>query len=239
MNLGRLELMKIRLSTYLWSILGIFVSLLSFGILFLFIFQIEAGGSGTSEEAELFANWNGLLALTTTLAFACFSILAAVIAAKVIIREYCGRNAVILLSYPVNRKAMLGTKCLLVSVITTISAFVSNTLVMGIMYISAHIFGIMIQMNTKYYFFTVLFSSFLMGILSSAVGMIATGFGWKKRSVAATIVCSLIIICVLANCITISPRNIISVMLVISVVFVIIANFVYHVLANGIERMEV
>ena len=239
MNLGRLELMKIRLSTYLWAILGIFVSLLSLGILFLFIFQIEAGGSGTSEEAELFANWNGLLALTTTLAFACFSILAAVIAAKVIISEYCGRNAVILLSYPVNRKAMLGTKCLVVSVITTISAFVSNTLVLGIMYVSAHIFGIMIQMNTKYYLFTVLFSSFLMGILSSAVGMIATGFGWKKRSVAATIVCSLIIVCVLANCITISPSNIIWVMLAISVVFVIIANFVYHVLANGIERMEV
>lgn len=239
MNLGRLELMKIRLSTYLWSILGIFVSLLSLGILFLFIFQIEAGESGTSEEAELFANWNGLLALTTTLAFACFSILAAVIAAKVIISEYCGRNAVILLSYPVNRKAMLRTKCLVVSVITTVSAFISNTLVMGIMYVSAHIFGIMIQMNTKYYFFTVLFSSCLMGILSSAVGIIATGFGWKKRSVAATIVCSLIIVCVLANCITISPTNIIWVMLAISVVFVIIANFVYHVLANGIQRMEV
>ena len=239
MNLGRLELMKIRLSTYLWAILGIFISLLALGILFLFIFQIEAGGNGTSEEAEMFAIWNGLLALTSTLAFACFSILAAVIAAKVIISEYCGRNAVILLSYPVNRKAMLGTKCLVVSVITTVSAFISNTLVMGIMYVSAHIFRIMIQMNTEYYFFTVLFSSFLMGILSSAVGMIATGFGWKKRSVAATIVCSLIIVCVLANCITISPSNIIWVMLAISVVFVIIANFVYHVLAKVIEKMEV
>ncbi|MBD5514646.1 MAG: ABC transporter permease subunit [Lachnospiraceae bacterium] len=239
MNLGRLELMKIRLSTYLWAILGIFVSLLSLGILFLFIFQIEAGGSGTSEEAELFANWNGLLALTTALAFACFSILAAVIAAKVIISEYCGRNAVILLSYPVNRKAILGTKCLVVSVITTVSAFISNTLVIGIMYISAHIFGIMPQMDTEHFFFTVLFSGFFMGILSSAVGMIATGFGWKKRSVVATIVCSLLIVCVLVNCITISPSNIIWVMLAISVVFVIIANFVYHVLANGIEKMEV
>ena len=239
MNLGRLELMKIRLSTYLWAILGIFVSLLSLGILFLIIFQIEAGGSGTSEEAELFANWNGLLALTTALAFACFSILAAVIAAKVIISEYCGRNAVILLSYPVNRKAMLGTKCLVVSVITTVSAFISNTLVIGIMYISAHIFGIMPQMDTEHFFFTVLFSGFFMGILSSAVGMIATGFGWKKRSVVATIVCSLLIVCVLVNCITISPSNIIWVMLAISVVFVIIANFVYHVLANGIEKMEV
>ncbi len=239
MNLCRLELMKIRLSTYLWAILGIFVSLFVLGILFLFIFRIETGGSGTSEEAELFANWNGLLALITALAFACFSILSAVIAAKVIISEYCGRNAVILLSYPVNRKAMLGTKCLVVSGITTVSAFISNTLVIGIMYVSAHIFGIMPQMNTEYYFVTVLLSGFLMGILSSAVGMIAAAFGWKKRSVAATIVCSLIIVCVLANCITISPSNIVWVMLAMSAVFVIIADFVYHVLANGIEKMEV
>ena len=238
MNLCRLELMKIRLSTYLCAILGIFVGLSSLGILFLFIFQM-GGGSGAPEEVELFANWNGLLALTTALAFACFSILSAVIAAKVIISEYCGKNAVVLLSYPVNRRAMFGIKYLIVSSITTVSAFISNTLVIGIMYVSAHIFGIMPQMDTEHFFFTVLFSGFLMGILSSAVGMIAAGFGWKKRSSVATVICSLIAVCVLANCITISPRNIIWVMLAMSVIFVIIANFVYHVLANGIERMEV
>ena len=38
MNLCRLELMKIWLSTYLWAILGIFASLLALGILFLFIY---------------------------------------------------------------------------------------------------------------------------------------------------------------------------------------------------------
>lgn len=237
MNLCRLELMKIRISTYLWAITGIFVSLLSIGILFLFIPQIE-GGSGTSEE-ELFANWNGLLALTTALAFACFSILSAVIAAKVIVSEYCGKNAVILLSYPVNRKDVLGIKCMIVSSIVTVSAFISNTLVVGIMYVSAHIFGIMPQMDTENFFFTVLFSSFLMGTLSSAVGIISTAFGWKKCSAVATIICSLIAVCVLANCITISPRNIIWVMLAMSVIFDIIAIFVYHVLANGIEKMEV
>lgn len=232
MNLCRLELMKIRLSTYLWVILGIFASLLALGILFLFIFQIEAGGNGTSEEAELFANWNGLLTLTTALAFACFSVMSAIIAAKVIISEYCGRNAVILLDYPVNRKTTLGIKCLIVSGITTSFAFISNTLVIGIMYSSAHIFRMMPQMNTEHFLFTVLISSFLMGILSSAVG-------WKKRSAVAAIVCSLIMMCIFANCITISQKNIVWVMLAMGVVFVIIANFVCHVLANEIEKMEV
>ncbi len=100
MDFYKLEWMKIRLSTYLWAILGIFVNLLALGILFLFIFQMEGGRSGTSEDAELFANWNGLLALIIALGFACFSIFAAILAAKVIDSEYCGRNAVILLTYP-------------------------------------------------------------------------------------------------------------------------------------------
>ena len=73
MNLYKLELMKIRLSTYLWAAFGIFTGLLALGILFLFIPQMEAGGSA-SEEIEMFTNWNGLLALITALAFACFSI---------------------------------------------------------------------------------------------------------------------------------------------------------------------
>lgn len=238
MNLYRLEMKKIRFSTYLWAIAGIFASLLALGILFLFIFQIEKGESGIPEEAQLFANWNGLLALTTALAFVCFSVLSAVIAAKVVVSEYCGKNAVILLSYPVKRKAILETKCLLVCGITTISAFISNILVVGIMYVTAHVFT-MPQMNTEHFVFTVLISSILMGILSSAVGIISTAVGWKKHSIIATIVCSLIIVCVLTNFITVSPRNIIWVMLAISTVFVVIANVIYHILANGIEKMEV
>lgn len=239
MNLYKLEWMKIRISTYLWAIFGIFASLLALGILFLFIFQMEAGGGGASEEADLFASWNGLLALTTALAFACFSVFSAVVAAKVIVSEYCGKNAVILLSYPVNRKAMLAAKCLIVSGVTTVSAFISNTLVIGVMYVSAHTFGIVLQMDIKYFVFTVLLSSFFMGVLSSAVGIISAAFGWKKRSVIAAIVCSLIVVCASANWIAISPNSSVWVMLAMSAAFVVAASFIYLILANAIEKMEV
>lgn len=241
MNLCRLELMKIKLSTYLWAILGIFFSMLALGVCFLFIYQIESGASGAPEDTELemFANWNGLLALTTALAFSCYSVMSTVIAAKVVVSEYCGANAVVLLSYPVNRKEILRAKCLVVSGVTTVFTFISNTLVLGMMYISANIFGVKPHMHTGNFLFTVLISGFLTGILSSAVGIISTAVGWKKRSAVAAIVCSLVIVCAFANCITISPRNIVWVMLAISMVFAIIAAFVYHVLANGIEKMEV
>lgn len=238
MNLCRLELKKIRLSTYLWAILGIFVCLLTLGILFLFIFQLE-GGNSTSDEAKLFTNWDGLLALITALAFSCFSIFSAVLAAKVIISEYCGKFALIILSYPVRRKTIFHAKSLVVTGITIVSAFIVNTLVIGIMYISARVFRVMPQMSTEHFHRTVMISSFLMSILSSATGIISTTFGWKKHSITAAIVCALIMVCVLVNCITISPSSIIWVMSTISTVLVVIAAIVYHILANGIEKMEV
>lgn len=238
MNLYKLELMKIRLSTYLWAIFGIFASLLSLGVLFLFIFQAETTAGGMPEE-DLFASWNGLFALTTALAFACFSVFAAAAAAKVVICEYCGRNTVILLTYPVSRKNILRTKCMLVCGITAVSACISNILVVGIMYLTAHIFGIMPLMGTENFLLTVFLSSILVGVLSSAVGVISTAPGWKKQSAVAAIVCSLIIICAVTNLITISPNHMIGVMLAMSGVFVAFAGFIYHFLADKIEKMEV
>ena len=239
MRLYRLEWMKIRRSTYLWAILGVFTGLLALGILFLFIPQLEGEGGGVSRDAELFASWDGLLALTTALAFSCFSILAAAIAAKVIVSEYCGKNAVILLTYPARRKAILRAKCVLVCGVTMVSASISNILVVGAMYATAYMFDIMPQMNTEHFALTVLLSSIFMGILSSAASIISTVFGWKKRSIIAPLVCSLLIVCAAANFIAASPNHLNGIMLVMSAAFVMIAYFTYHMLANGIEKMEI
>lgn len=239
MNLCRLEMMKIRLSAYLWAAAGIFVSLLSLGVIFLFIFQMEKGEAGISEEMELFGNWNGLFALTTALAFAGFSIFAAVAAAKVIVSEYCGKNAVVLLAYPVSRKAVLFVKCLFVCGSTVLFGSVSNILVICIMHVAAQTFGIVPQKNTEYFIVTVFLSSILMGIVCSAVGMISAAFGWKKRSVIAAVVCSLVIVCASANWIAAFPNHITWILLGMCIVFVVIAGFSYYMLADRIEKMEV
>lgn len=94
-------------------------------------------------------------------------------------------------------------------------------------------------MSTEHFLFTVLISSLLMGILSSAVGVISAAVGWKKRSSVAAIVCALIIVCIFGDLVAISPKNIVWVMLAMGVFFVVIADLVYHVLAKAIEKMEV
>ncbi len=232
MNLYKIETMKIQLSVYLWAALGIFVSLLALGMLYLFL-----GNMG--EEIELFADWNGLLALNTAIAFACFGIFSAVIAAKVIVSEYCGKNIVVLFSYPISRRKILNTKCMIVCCITIIFAFVSNMSVMGVMYITSKIFNIVPQLTTRYFIPSILLTSFLMGILSSALGIISATVGLKKHSTIATIICSVLIVCFVTNFIVFSPRNIVLVMMIMIVFFIMAVGVMYHILANGIEKMEV
>lgn len=238
MDLYQLERMKIKWSTYFRAISGIFISLLFLGMLFLFILPGELPEE-VGRDAELFAEWNGLFALMTALAFACFSVFAAVLAAKVIVSDYCGRNAVFLLSYPIRRKAILAAKCRIVCGMTIGSVLISNLLVTGLMQMTAHIFGIVLPVDLRHFIPAALISSILAGTLSSAAGMIAAVVGWKKNSAAASIVCATILVCAVTNFIVISPDNIVFVLSALNVLFIGGSSIMYQILANGIEKMEV
>ncbi|MDE5909748.1 MAG: ABC transporter permease [Lachnospiraceae bacterium] len=245
MEMYKLELKKIRLSAYLWAVLGIFASLLAMGILFLFL------GSSTSEKEELFASWNGLAAMQTALTVAFFSIFAAVLAAKMIVDEYCGKEVVLLFSYPVSRRRTLEQKAVILVGFTATAAFVSNLLIMGGMYLVAEMFGItpkLLEMQFyngfiggAYFSFviSVVASSFMAGILSSAIGVISAVAGWKKRSTMTTIICSFIIVCFVPNFIAGLPGHALLIMILVSAFFILAAYMMYQALAKGIEEMEV
>ncbi len=239
MNFYKLEMMKIRMTTYLRAIGAITISILGIGILFLFMLSIPAQMGVEATEVELFANWNGLLTLVTALSFAFFGVLAGVMAGKIIIEEYYGKGAVILLSYPVNRKRIVRIKCLITCGIIVISAFLCNLLVMGVAFVTARIFTLMLEAPRGYFVVTVLVTSVLTGLISASVGMISALIGWKMRSVTATTISSVIIVCMLTNAFVAVPAWIVWIVIGISAVVMIIANILYHILAGDINKMEV
>ena len=79
----------------------------------------------------------------------------------------------------------------------------------------------------------------LSGMLSSAMGIISVTIGWKKRSVPAAIVSSFIAGCLLAQCFSISYKNILIVMAAVCIVTVTASCFVYGNLVKSIDKMEV
>ena len=233
MSLYKIEMNKIQLSAYLWAAAGIFACVLGIGLLFLFL------GAYGGEEDALFTSWNRLYALLTAITFACFSIFSAVAAARVIVDEYCEKNAVILLTYPLERKKILNTKCLIVLCLTAVSGYASNVAVMGILYITAGIFGIMPEQPGKYFLISLLLSSALAGILAFEMGIISGAAGWKRRSTITAVVCSVILMCFVPNLIAGLGKHMVWGMLLLVMVFGLAAEIMYQMLAKGIERMEI
>ena len=237
MNLYKLEMMKIRITTYLKAALIICACLWCLGIMFLFIYLLESPAD--PEGVELFSQWNGLLALISALTFSTCSVFSACLSSKFIIGEYFEKNAPALLTLPIQRKAVLRKKCLIICAFTTASAFFCNVTTMGIMYIASKLFHITPQTLTEHFVLTVFLSGILTGILASTTGIISSLAGWQKRSRTATIIASLVIVCFTANWIALAPCYIIPVMLLMSMISVVIAAVIYNLLTKKLEDLEV
>ena len=237
MNLYRLEMMKIRISTYLKAALGICAGLWCLGILFLFIFLLESPAD--PESVELFSQWDGLFALISALTFSTHSVFAACLSSGIIIGEYFGKNAPVLLTFPIQRKSVLHKKCVIICTVTIAAAFFCNVTTMGMMYIASKLFRITPQMLTKHFFLTVFLASILTGAAASALGIISCLAGWQKQSQTATVIASLVIICFITNWIALFPCYIVPVMLLMSIVLAAIAVMIYNILTKKLENLEV
>lgn len=233
MKLYELELMKIRVSTYLRAAAGICACVLALGITCLFL------GMYGQEKELLLTTWSGLYALESALTVGCFGVFAAVFAAKVIVDEYCGKKAMLLFTYPVSRKRILHVKSRMIAGITMAAAFAGNMADMGILYLVSRVFGISPDKSGRYFVIQVLLSSLLTGVLSAEIGTIATVIGWKKRSMTVTIVSAVILVCFVPNLIASQPKIIGWTMLLAALLLGMAAGLTRHMLTDGIEEMEV
>lgn len=236
MSLLKLELKKTNFKTYIKAAIGIFTGIMAMEILFLFIPKID---SPTEMGMELFAEWSGILMLISVLHFVCFGILAAVISAKMIIGEYSGKSAAVILCYPINRKKILNAKCTAMCVFIIISAFLSNAATTLTGFIVSRIFGLDIGGSIADIAVKAPCIGLLVGFISSAAGIISVTIGQKKRSEPAAIVSSFIIGCVLAQCFSAAYNFILPVTAAACAVIAVTAIFVYGILKKDIENLEV
>lgn len=236
MNLIKTEFKKTNFKAYLKAALGVFIGILAMGILFLFIPDIE----GTVPKGEeLFREWDGMLMLISVLHFVGFGVLAAVVASKLIIGEYGGKGAAVILCYPINRKKILNAKCLIICGFIVIAELLSCLAVMAAVCIVSEISGAELIEPGMPLLISVPCIGILSGVLSSVTGIISVTIGWKKRSVPAAIVSSFVAGCLLAQCFSISYKNILTVTAAVCAVMVTVTCFVYGILAKGIDKMEV
>lgn len=236
MNMLRTELKKTNLKVYFKASFGILAGILAMGILFLFLPEIE--GSAPKGE-ELFHEWDGIFMLISVLNSVSFGILAAVAAARLVIGEYGGKGAAVILCYPIKQKKILNAKCLIICVFITAAEFICSAVIMAALYIVSEIAGAELAAPSSAFPITIPCVGILAGLLSSVTGIISVTIGWKNRSVPAAVVSSFIAGCLLAQCFSFSPKNILPTTAVICAVLSTAAVFVYNSLAKSIEKLEV
>lgn len=204
LKLMKLELRQNRLKPYILATLAIGASLLAFAYLFAFIPGLKADNELEKIVMDLvkslFNNYESIIALTCILSMFCFSVLSAVILSKVVVADYTGKRANLLFTYPVNRGRMFLAKAAVASLFTLVAMILCNTILFGIFFLSEAISPLVINGSlSSGLIFNTLKITLTFGILSVGIGIVSLWFGFKRKSIVATMIPSYILSAICSN----------------------------------------
>lgn len=203
LKLMKLELRQNRLKTYILATLVISVSLLAFAYLFAFIPNLPADNDLEQMVMDLvkslFGNYENIIALSCILSMFCFSVMSAVMLSKFVVSDYTGKRANLLFAYPVDRDRMLLAKVTVVSLYTFIAMILCNALMFGIFFLSESISPLVEAALSSGLIYSTVKITLTFAFMSVAIGLISLWFGFKRKSVVATMVPSYILSAICSN----------------------------------------
>lgn len=238
LKLIQLELLKHKITTYLWASFYIFAACLSLSFLFGFTPQIESVDAVVLKDMEIFQQWNGFISLVSILFVLSFGILSAVMHTKFTVEEYTGKRAVLLFSYPQSRGRILFAKCVLVFCFTAVSMFVCNVAAVLIFSVFSNMFALLPEQFGLSMLPTLLSVSGVSSLLAASIGLIALRIGFWKKSLTATIVTAVILVVPFSNVLSLLPEHAGTVHLVGMAVLLIIGLLIAAGLIRNANKME-
>ena len=137
----------------------------------------------TETDIGLFSSYEFLFSLNHLLSMAAFTILGSVMGARFIVEEYTGARAILLFSYPVSRRKIMGAKLCLVFFYST-AAMLLCGIATGFFFMLTECFfpictDTMTGTMAAWIFFSLLFHSLLAGFLA----LLSSWIGFLKTSV--------------------------------------------------------
>lgn len=238
MRLINLELKRNNFKIYGMAAAGIFAFCLVMAFAFPFLAMLEKYGADR-DDMWIFSTWSGLLIPVSGLVMACFSVLAAVLAARMVVAEYNGKNAILLFSYPVRRRRVLQAKCRLIWGFTAACGLISETLIFLIMGTFSNIFHLIPEKFQVSNLGSILVMGVIMSILAASVGQVSMRIGYWKKSPIGTVVAAVIMISPMTNLLMLAAGNGAAVMSGITAVVLAAAIGCYFGLMKKINVMEV
>ncbi len=233
-RLIKFELKRNSLKTYHIAVVIITVVILSFLYLLAAIPQIDTADTDT----EMFMSYGFIIGLGNIISMAIFSIMSSVMASKFIVDEYTGKKAILLFSYPVDRKKILDAKIIMVFSYTAISMLVCNGIAITVFLSTESLFPLCQDSIDITLLWDCIFSVLCYSLMSALMSLVATWFGFMKKSIIVTITSACVIVSILCQIIgmTLFIRPVIIAILAVTLM---IAIAVWINLHNQVEKMEV
>jgi len=192
-RLINLELRQKRLKTFLIASFVITAILLGFNYLFAGLPHLPADNELEATIMEfvgaIFGQYETIIAINSILGMFCFSVLGATALSKLVVSDYIGKRANLLFAYPVDRRKLFISKVIVVFVFTILAMLVSNGLAVGIfMFTESHFQLVADGVLSTQLLANSLQIILVFSILSGAIGLISLWFGFKRKSVQATLI---------------------------------------------------
>lgn len=232
-HLIQLELRKVDIRPYLYS--GIIIALCMLGLLYTFAMIAYLGGD---HDAAEFSSYHNIWVLVNALQTAAYSVLTAVMFSAFLLKDYSGKNAILIYSYPVERKKLLNSKIALVWLLVAFFMICGTVVMYVIFSLSEKLFPLVPDHLSAALCVKVFSETMLCLFLSLFIGIISVRIGFAKKSIQTTIIASVIICACTANVISTMSYSYIPV-IVLFCVAALLAFISYKGLKTKVEIAEV
>ncbi|QHQ62818.1 hypothetical protein Ana3638_20220 [Anaerocolumna sedimenticola] len=228
-----LELKRNGLKSYHLAVVIITGVMLSFLYLLAIIPKIDP----TETDLNMIMTYNNLINLNNILCMVIFTIFSSVMFSKFVVEEYAGKRAMLLFSYPVDRKKILEAKIFMVFFYTVGAMLLCGSIVLGVFFTTESYFPICADQLSIKTVFGGFLSLLCYSLLAGVWGIVALYFGFGKQSVSVTIIAAIIISTVMCQMLAIA-MNIIGGIAFLAI-GTIVAGITLSNLRKRVMNMEV
>lgn len=214
---------------------ALFVCLLGLQYIFAWVPHLD---SGDKNALLLFSSYAGISSISGAVALMAFATLAASMGFRYITNEYCGSNAILLFSYPINRRAVLRAKTEIllcfISAAMFLTAFggfllfAASNLVLGMVDTPLRLTDMILALR----------NTLALICLADGIALIAIRIGFTKKSNSTTIVVA-VVLSMLAVNLAAGINDYFPMVVLLSVSALLIGLFLTWRLSHKIDDMEV
>lgn len=221
--LMKLEMQKYNIRKYI--VTAIFMML--FSILFISVSLIDSASDPTQTK-DTFASIFQMIEVLLSFIYIVFY---GVLVSNMILKEYNTRTILIMFTYPVDRKKLIGAKILCISLFISLFLLLSYICCCGYVIIIDHAFDLLSGSFEVFYIMDWLVRMVMTILICNCIGLLTFSVGMKYKSVSFTIVCAVIFIFIRQIALSSSygySENLLQTLLVIAITSVCVYYTLHH-----------